>query len=149
MVIWLQDKGSRFVLIEKGEYKDKMFSQLQNQLHYKPLQEDPTITHLTVVESWCDKWGRKGEISDQVANWIVSKETKPGVAFGNIKTHKTGNPLGLFTSCCGTAIENLSAFTEFYLQPLARELPSSKIPLICLIELRILIGMALFPRALY
>ena len=27
-----------------------MFGQLQNQLHYKPLQEDPTITHLTRVE---------------------------------------------------------------------------------------------------
>ena len=34
------------------------------------------------------------------------------------------NPLRLITSCCGTAIENLSAFTEFHLQPLARKLPS-------------------------
>ena len=54
----------------------------------------------------------------------MNKEAKSGVAFGNIKTHKVGNPLRLITSCCGTAIENLSAFTEFYLQPLARELPS-------------------------
>ena len=121
MVIRIQDKGSRFVLIEKGEYEDKMFAQLQNQLHYKPLQEDPTITHLTRVERWCDKWVRKGEISNQVTNWIVNKEAKPGVAFGNIKTHKVGNPLRLITSCFGTAIENLSAF---YLLPLARELPS-------------------------
>ena len=51
VVIRIQDKGSRFVLIEKGEYEDKMFGQLQNQLHYKPLQEDPTTRHLTVVES--------------------------------------------------------------------------------------------------
>ena len=76
------------------------------------------------IESWCDKWVRKGEISNQVANWIINREAKPGVAFGNIKTHKVGNPLRLITSCCGTAIENLSAFTEFYLQPFARELPS-------------------------
>ena len=54
VVIRIQDKGSRFVLIER-EYEDKMFDQLQNQLHYRPLQEDPTIRHLTVVESWCDK----------------------------------------------------------------------------------------------
>ena len=86
-----------------------MFGQLQNQLHYKPLQEDPTSRHLTVVESWCDKWVRRGEISNQVANWIINKE--PGVAFGNIKTYKVGNPLRLITSCCGTAIANLSAFT--------------------------------------
>ena len=38
----------------------------------------------------------------------------------NNKTHKEGNPLRLITSCC----ENLSAFTEFYLKPLAQNLPS-------------------------
>ena len=115
VVIWIQDKGSHFVVIEKGECEDTMFAQLQNQLHNKPLQEDPTIRHLAVVKSWCDKWVRKGEISNQVANWIVNKEVKPGVAFRNIKTHKEGIPLRLIKSCCGTAIENLSAFTEFYL----------------------------------
>ena len=79
---------------------------------------------MVVVEGWCNKWIRKGEISDQVANWIIHKKAKPGVAFGYIKTHKAGNPLRFITSCCGTAIENLSAFSEFYLQPLARKLPS-------------------------
>ena len=34
---------------------------------------------------------------------------------------KKDNPLGLITSCCAMAIENLSAFTEFYLQQLARK----------------------------
>ena len=38
--------------------------------------------------------------------------------------HKEGNPLRLITCCCGTAIENLSAFTEFFLKPLAQNLPS-------------------------
>ena len=46
------------------------------------------------------------------------------MAFGNVETHKSGNPLHLITSCCGTAIERLSAFTEHYLKPLAQELPS-------------------------
>lgn len=40
------------------------------------------------------------------------------------KTHKANNPVRLITSCCGTAIENLSAFTEYYLKPLAYGLPS-------------------------
>ncbi|XP_022803869.1 uncharacterized protein LOC111341185 [Stylophora pistillata] len=76
------------------------------------------------LESWCDKWVRKGEISNEVVNCIINKEAKPGFAFGNVKTHKAGNPPRLITSCCGTAIENLSGFTEFYLQPLARKLPA-------------------------
>ena len=124
VVIRIQDKGSRFVLIDGKEYEEKMFGQLNNQLHYKTLQSDPTSKHLASVDSWCSKWLGKGEISPEVAKWVLNKEAKPGVAFGNIKTHKAGNPLRLITSCCGTAIENLSAFTEFYLQPLARNLPS-------------------------
>jgi len=101
-----------------------MFGQLNNQLHYKSLQSDPTSKHLALVETWCSKWLGKGEISPEVTRWVLNKEARPGVAFGNIRTHKTGNPLRLITSCCGTAIENLSAFTESYLQPLARKLPS-------------------------
>ena len=43
---------------------------------------------------------------------------------GVFKTHKHDNPLWLITFCCGTAIEQLSAFTEFYLKPLSQSLPS-------------------------
>jgi hypothetical protein len=122
--IRIQDKGSRFVLINSTEYNDKMLGQLNNQLHYKVLKSDPTTKHLGLVEQWCSKWLQRGEISPEIASWIVNRKAKPGVAFGNIKTHKKDNPLRLITSCCGTAIENLSAFTEFYLQPLARKQPS-------------------------
>jgi len=66
----------------------------------------------------------KGQIDQDIANWVVNNKARPGKAFGTIKTHKDGNPLRLITSCCGIAIENLSAFTEFYLKPLAQKLPS-------------------------
>ena len=124
VTIRIQDKGSRFALINSNEYNDKMLGQLNNPLHYKVLNSDPTTKHLGVVEQWCSKWLQRSEISPQIASWIVNTKAKPGVAFGNIKMHKKDNPLRLITSCCGTAIENLSAFTEFYLQPLARKQPS-------------------------
>ena len=41
-----------------------------------------------------------------------------------MKTHKEGNPLRVITSFCGTEIERLSSFTEFYIKPLAQALPS-------------------------
>ena len=124
VTIRIQDKGSRFALINSNEYNNKMLGQLNNPLHYKVLESDPTTEHLGLVERWCSKWLQRREISPQMASWIVNRKAKPGVAFGNIKTHKKDNPLRLITSCCGTAIENLSAFTEFYLQPLARKQPS-------------------------
>ena len=101
-----------------------MFSQLNNNLHYDKVDSDPTPQHFERVKLWSRKWLSEGQISDEIATWVTNLDPKPGLAFGNVKTHKEGNPLRLITSCCGTAIERLSAFTEFYLKPLAQSLPS-------------------------
>ena len=93
-------------------------------MHYDSIDSDPTLDHFEVVKEWSRKWFSEGQISQEIATWVVNLEPKPGVAFGNVKTHKRDNPLRLITSCCGTAIERLSAFTEFYLKPLSQSLPS-------------------------
>lgn len=122
--IKIQDKGSKFVIIDTDEYDAKMKEQLQNPIHYDKLDSDPSTDHVSVISQWGKKWLERGQISENIAKWVVNENAKPGKAFGTIKTHKEGNPLRLITSCCGTAIENLSAFTEFYLKPLAQNLPS-------------------------
>ena len=122
-VFRIQDKGSRFVIISQNEYKDKMLGQLNNDLHYNKLDHDPTSEHFEKIKNWGRKWFSEGQISQEIATWVANLEPKPGVAFGNVKTHKEGNPLRFITSCCGTAIERLSSFTEFYLKPLAQALP--------------------------
>lgn len=47
-VIKIQDKGSKFVILEQTEYSDKMLSQLENPLHYKTLDSDPTLFRVFV-----------------------------------------------------------------------------------------------------
>ena len=97
---------------------------MENPLHYKKLDSDPSANYANTILEWSKKWLQKGQIDQNIANWVVNNKAKPGKAFATITTHKEGNPLRLITSCCGTAIENLSAFTEFYLKPLAQKLPS-------------------------
>ena len=123
-VIRIQDKGSRFVILNRQEYQSKMLGQLNNSLHYDIVDLDPTLDHFEQVKTWGRKWLSERQISQEIATWIINLEPKPGVAFGNVKMHKRDNPLHLITSCCGTAIERLSAFTEFYLKPLSQNLPS-------------------------
>ena len=123
-VIQIQDKGSKFVILDQTEYSDKMLGQLENPLHYRTLDSDPSINSVHIISKWSNKWLLEGQIDKDIANWVLNNKAKPGKAFGTIKTHKDGNPLRLITSCCGTAIENLSAFTEYYLKPLAQKLPS-------------------------
>ena len=43
--------------------------------------------------------------------------------YGNVKTHKTGNPASVITSGCNTAREDLSIFAENKLYDIASELP--------------------------
>lgn len=83
-VIRIQDKGSRFVLINSVDYEEKVLGQLQNDLHHKPLHSDPTAKHVFLVEKWCSKWLQKGKISPKIADWVNNKKAKPGIAFGNV-----------------------------------------------------------------
>ena len=111
--------------MERSAYIDKISSQLNNELHYNLVSNNPTISHFSKIREWCEKWLGEGQISQEIADWVLEIQPKPGVAFGNIKTYKEGNPLRLITSCCCTAIERISALTEFYLKKsLAQKLPS-------------------------
>ena len=104
-----------------------MLDQLENPLQYRQLSLDPSDEHLNIVQAWRiwgDKWLNFGQISQEIEDWVKGLWAKPGVAYGNVKTHKPNNLLRLITSCRGTAIERLSEFTEFYLKPLAQKLPS-------------------------
>ena len=51
-------------------------------------------------------------ISEKWKKFITVKDSTPGKMYGNVKTHKIGNPTRVITSDCNTAIENLSIFVE-------------------------------------
>ena len=53
------------------------------------------VGYFEQVKNWGRKWLSEGQISQEIATWITNLETKPGLAFGNDKTHKRGNPLRL------------------------------------------------------
>jgi len=93
ILIIIQDKGSKFVVIETEEYNAKMREQLQNPLYYDKLNFDPSSDHVEAISQWAKKWLDKGQISDDIVRWVVTGNAKPGKAFGTIKTHKEGNPL--------------------------------------------------------
>ena len=55
---------------------------------------------------------------------VTVKELTPGKIYGNVKTHKIGNPTRVITSGCNTVIENLPIFVENVLYDIGSELPS-------------------------
>ena len=92
VTIRLQDKGSRFVLINSGEYNDKMLDQLNNPLHYKVLKSDPTIKHLSTVEQWCSKWLQRKEIHLGSPLGLSTERLSPGLRLETSKRTRETTP---------------------------------------------------------
>ena len=66
-IIRIQDKGSRFVVVDKDDYQFKMLSPLDNSLHYAQLSKDLSFHHLQKINVWAEKWLREGQVSGEVA----------------------------------------------------------------------------------
>ena len=85
-VIKIQDKGSKFVILDKTEYSSKMLGQLENPIHYNKLDADPSANFVSTFSEWSSEWLEKGQIDQNIANWVVNNKAKPGKAFGTIKS---------------------------------------------------------------
>ena len=122
IVVRLQDKGSRFVILDRTDYIDKVESNL-NDDSFDLLSTDPSSSYYQMVRDWGVKWVNKGEITQPLLDYIIHPDAKPGKNYGLIKTHKPNNPIRLITSGNGTAVENLSLFTEYFLHPCIKKEP--------------------------
>ena len=123
LVMRTQDKGNRFVIVDKSTDKLKANEQIMRS-SFVELEHDPTKLHIEKVKLWAEKWHQLGEISKDWKNYVINTDAKPGKNSTLYKTHKPGNPVRLLTSGCNTAIENLARFVEVICAPLAENLPS-------------------------
>ena len=123
LLMRLQDKGNRFVIVDKETDKRKAEEQIARS-SFQKLDHDPTSEHIQKVKEWADKWHNEGEITSEWKEFIVNENAKPGKNSTLYKTHKEGNPVRLLTSGCNTAIENLSRFIEIVCAPFTENLRS-------------------------
>ena len=120
LVIRQQDKGNRFVVVDKATDIEKAVVQI-GKSSFRELSSDPTSDYIELVRKWSDKWFKKNAIDKVWKDFVVNELAQPGKNTPLYKTHKTGTPVRLLTTGCNTAIENLSKFLEFHSAPLAAE----------------------------
>ena len=118
--IRIQDKGSRFVILNSTDYVDKMDRYLKNNANFSKLDFDITETIMTKVDNWAKEWFLKGEINQTVVDFVCNVQAKPAKNYGLVKTHKPGQKLRVITAGTCSAVSNLSAFMERFLGPLSR-----------------------------
>ena len=98
-------------MLSNTEYCNKIQHQIERS-SFSLLEENPTRSFNDKVNTWIEKWFNENAIDKNWKRFISPNESKPGMMYGLIKTHKVDNPTRVITSGCGTAIENLSIFVE-------------------------------------
>ena len=120
-VIRVQDKGSRFVVLDTNSYIEKVEHQI-NRSSFDKLDADPSRKVKEKVNNWLEKW------SDNKANewkeFVRPDNCNASKMYGMVKTHKVDNPVRVITSVCNTVVEKLSILVEKTLYPLADRLNS-------------------------
>ena len=120
-VMRLQDKGNKFIIVDKQTDCEKANEQIERSSFLK-IDYDPTTLHINKVKDWTNKWISRNEISKEWAKYIVNVNAVPGKNSTLYKTHKPNNPVRLLTTGCNTAIENLSRFIEVVCAPLTNNI---------------------------
>ena len=122
-VLRIQDKGNRFVLVDKKTDKEKAYVQIERS-NFVQVEDDPTKHHVEIVKNFVQKWTKKGELNSRWADFIINEDAQPGKNSTLYKTHKDGTPVRLLTTGCNTAIENLAIFVEKHCAPISESIPT-------------------------
>ncbi|XP_050691560.1 uncharacterized protein LOC126983104 [Eriocheir sinensis] len=100
IIIRRADKTAAFVIMAKEEYLSKMDSILSDTSKFKKIRRNPTEDMKKKINATC----RAINIATKSTRFPkLTGEFSPGYAYGNVKTHKTGNPLRPIISQIPTA----------------------------------------------
>ena len=60
-VVRLQDKGARFIVLDKQSYCDKILDNITSGGSHKTVQPDPTAKHEEIVLKWAKNGSERGK----------------------------------------------------------------------------------------
>ncbi|KAJ1160350.1 hypothetical protein NDU88_000852 [Pleurodeles waltl] len=107
-------------------YRDECNRLLGNTRHYKRLSRDPTIDVQEEITFLVSKGKENNWITDYESSYLI--QTNPKIPYFYIlpKVHKgkippPGRPI---VSGIGSALEPLSKFVDFFLQPIVKRIPT-------------------------
>ena len=108
-VIRVQDKGSRFVVLDTNSYIEKVEHQI-NRSSFDKLDADPSPKFKEKVNNWLEKWSHN--ITNEWKEFVRPDNCNAGKMYGMVKTYKADNPMRVITSGCNTVVEKLSILVE-------------------------------------
>nr|XP_055053666.1 uncharacterized protein LOC129438772 isoform X1 [Misgurnus anguillicaudatus] len=127
IVIQSADKGGAIVIMDRTAYDSEIQRQLNNTTFYRKLSHNPTQEFKQTIHKKLDVFLESGDISKPEHTFMTIKFPVTPVLYTLPKIHKSYKdiPMGRpIVAAIGSLTENISAFVDYFLQPLVINLPS-------------------------
>ena len=126
IVIKEADKGSAVVIWDREDYLKEASKQLGDVNVYEEVKGDFISPLIKTIKTHLAKIKLRGDISQETMDYFFNKNPRVGRFYLLPKIHKRLNniPGRPVISNCGYFTENISAFLDYHLQPLARQVKS-------------------------
>ena len=127
LVIQSADKGGAIVVLNRDAYEGEILQQLANVKFYKKLERNPISETKTRIHEGLNILLEQGMITKSEHTFMKVDFPITPVFYTLPKIHKqfTDVPPGRpIVSAIGSLTENMSAFVDYFLQPLVTNLPS-------------------------
>ena len=117
----MEDKGSRFVIVNSQVEKEQILKDLCNQIHYEKVEKDPSVKFTDVVRKWADRNLDKGDLTQDMHKFVTNSENlhtaRPKPLFKTHKRNSNGDivkpcPIRNVITACGTPVYNLAKFVQ-------------------------------------
>ena len=118
------DKGSGTVVMNRQDYLDECYRQLNDQQFYKRVSIDPTEDVNKRVCFYLKRLLANSVVDEETHRYLTPQVPKAGHFYILPNTHKPGNPGRPIVSANGHPTEKISEFVSFHLNPLVQTLPS-------------------------
>lgn len=110
LMVSTSDKGGVTIISKKDEYFSTIRALLSDLNSFTPLDDDPTVKIKGRINRFLDKLYHGSYISDELKKSLKTWNIIPPRLFGQIKYHKTGNPIRLIVSTINSAAYKMSRF---------------------------------------
>ena len=124
LIIKPADKGDAVVIMNRQDYINEGLRQLSDTKFYKRLNRDPTRKTSAEIQTFLSRMKTLKLLPDEHITFLTPKNCRTPVFYMLPKIHKENNPGRPIVSACDSPTENLSAYIDSFLKPLAQQVKS-------------------------
>ena len=124
IIIKPADKGGAVVVMNKTDYIKEGLCQLEDQQFYQHIPRDPTRKTAVEINNFLSFLKDRKLLPIEHIQFLTTKNPRTPIFYMLPKIHKPNNPGRPIVSGCDGPTENLSAYVDSYIKPLAQKVNS-------------------------